>query len=80
MGIKVYAFRPPATEEMLEVENKYSGFDEATFVSFFEAAGGTWLEVEQTKYPSYDGSHLCPDGAIDFSHDLARLIKASSEK
>ncbi len=79
-GISVYAFRPPTTVETLEVENQHSGFDEASFVKAFQEAGGIWIDVEQTAYPSYDGSHLCPDGAITFSHDLSQKIAASEVK
>ncbi|MBN2316602.1 MAG: hypothetical protein JXM79_21925, partial [Sedimentisphaerales bacterium] len=79
-GIAVYAFRPPTTVETFEVENQHSGFDEASFVKSFEDAGGIWIDVDQTAYPSYDGSHLCPDGAIAFSHDLSQKIAASEAK
>jgi hypothetical protein len=79
-GISVYAFRPPTTVETFEVENLHSGFDEEFFVKAFQDAGGIWINVDQTAYPSYDGSHLCPDGAIEFSHDLSRKIAASEEK
>ncbi len=80
LGISVYAFRPPTTVETFEVESQHSGFDEAAFVKSFQEAGGIWIGVDQTAYPSYDGSHLCPDGAIAFSHDLSRKIAASEAK
>lgn len=79
-GISVYAFRPPTTVETFELENLHSGFGEESFVKAFQDAGGIWIDVDQTAYPSYDGSHLCPDGAIEFSHDLSRKIAASEEK
>jgi len=79
-GIEVYGFRPPTTNEMLEVENSFSGFDEQSFVASFKDAGGVWLEVRQTAYRTYDGSHLNPDAAKAFSRDLARIISDSMSK
>lgn len=73
-GIKVYAFRPPSSAEMVELENACSGLDEAKFVRDFQAAGGQWIAVDQARYHSYDGSHLRDDAAEQFSHDLARQI------
>jgi hypothetical protein len=74
-GIRVYAFRPPTTADMVDLENQRSGFDEAAFVRQFQAAGGRWLIVRQVGYRTYDGSHLSRDGAIQFSGDLAELIR-----
>ena len=59
---------------MIELENTTSGFDETFFVASFEKAGGIWIDVSQTGYPTYDGSHLNPEGALEFSHDLAQLM------
>jgi hypothetical protein len=79
-GIDVYGFRPPTTAEMLEVEKALSGFDEESFITSFQAAGGIWLEVQQTAYRTYDGSHLNPDAAKAFSRDLARIFSDSIKK
>jgi hypothetical protein len=73
-GIAVMAFRTPSCPEMLVVEAEHSGFDEASFVRQFRAAGGTWLTVDQAAYASYDGSHLAVDDAPVFSADLAKLM------
>lgn len=73
-GIKVYGFRPPVSQQMFEVENAVSGFDEKSFASSFEQAGGRWIVVKPTDYPTYDGSHLRPDGAKAFSSDLGELV------
>jgi len=76
-GIRVYAFRPPTCQEMIDVENKRSGFDERALAAQFEAAGGTWLNADQTAYHTYDGSHLRRDAALTLSEDVARLIRRS---
>jgi hypothetical protein len=54
-----------------------SGFDEKTFVVRFEAAGGIWLNLDQTAYHTYDGSHLREDAAVELSGDVARLMRPS---
>jgi len=74
-GVKVYAFRPPTTYDMVAMENELSGFDEGEFRLRYETAGGKWIEVDQCAYLCYDGSHLHRDGAVAFSHDLAKKIQ-----
>jgi hypothetical protein len=74
IGIKVYGFRPPTSPQMFEAENALSGFDEKSFVLSFEQAGGKWIAVKQTDYPTYDGSHLRPGAAEAFSFDLGVMI------
>ena len=73
-GILVCAFRPPTVRAMVRLEDEKSGFDETTFVERFEAAGGVWIDVDQYRYSSHDGSHLSRPGAIEFSRDLADRI------
>jgi hypothetical protein len=57
-GIRVFAFRTPASYSMLKLENEMSRFDEKSFVRAFESAGGTWIPVDPSQYHSYDGSHI----------------------
>ena len=73
-GIEVLAFRTPSSTEMVKMEDKISGFDEDAFIRDFEAAGGTWLQIDQAAYASYDRSHLDVRSAPIFSADLAELI------
>lgn len=74
-GIRVYAFRVPSSLAMVALEDQMSGFDEATFVEQFKAAGGIWFSIPLEPYHSYDGSHLTKQAALQLSADLARLIK-----
>lgn len=74
-GIKIYGFVPPTCEGMVELEKTASGFNKEQFVARFKEAGGIWLETDLTAYYSFDGSHLQDDGAIAFSHDLAKMIQ-----
>jgi len=73
-GIRVFAFRPPATAAMVELENSSGGFDEKEFVLHLAEAGGQWLDFDVAAYHSYDGSHLDEDSARHFSRDLAASI------
>lgn len=72
-GVTVFAFRPPTTSAMEELENRLSGFDKQRIANALTSAGAAWLPVA-AGYESYDGSHLQDDAAIRFSRDLAHLI------
>jgi hypothetical protein len=74
-GIEVLGFRPPSTPAMVALEADMAHFDEADFVRRFKEAGGRWLEVKPFAYLTYDGSHLAPEGAVEFSRDFALLLK-----
>lgn len=74
-GISVYAIRIPIHQKMLKIEESISGFNEKRFRRLFKAAGGTWLDFNNKRYHSYDGSHLRYDSAVMFSRDLAKMIK-----
>lgn len=74
-GICVFAFRPPCCPELLQIENRCSGFEEAAFVAAFRRAGGIWIPVDPTGFETYDGSHLRRDEAVRFSRVLASRIQ-----
>jgi len=78
-NIVVFGYRPPTTQEMWELEELQSGYNEDDIAKRFSDAGGVWLKFEN-KYHSYDGSHLREDGAIEFSTDLAALIAEHLKK
>ena len=73
-GIDVYGFIMPSCPEMVDVEQRFSGFDQNAFVADFKRAGGTWIDVDLCKYECIDGSHLQDSGAMQFSQDLAMSI------
>ncbi len=75
-GIDVFAMRLPTSPAMLALENSQSGFDQERFVAEVEKAGATWIELEQTGYHSYDGSHLRKDAAIELSIQIARKLES----
>jgi hypothetical protein len=78
-GIRVYAFRPPTTPEMRELESLLSGFDEKDFLDRLGKAGGIWIPVSLQEYRSYDGSHLDKENAKRLSVRIAEIIKRREE-
>ena len=74
-GISVVGFRPPTSMEMAKLEDSLSGFNEAKFKLDFSANGGHWIDVKNSDYVSYDGSHLNSISAEKFSHFLGKEIK-----
>ena len=73
-GISVYAFRPPTIISMEALENEKSGFNMKEFVNKINKAGGTWLNIKNGDYISYDGSHLQKKSAIKLSKTIRKLI------
>lgn len=73
-GITVYGFLLPTCSEMVELEKNFSGFEKGQFIDAFKTAGGLWIETDQCKYYSFDGSHLQDGAALEFSRDIAKRI------
>jgi hypothetical protein len=74
-GVRVFAFRPPASRTMLEIERK-SGFDQEGFVRGFEARGGRWIDIDPEQYRTHDNSHLARAEAERLSRELGARIAA----
>lgn len=74
-GIRVIAYRPPLSQSVQDAEDKNSDFDYGNFAEEFTKVGGVWIEVDPTKYQTYDGSHLSHESAREFSKWLASEIK-----
>lgn len=75
-GIRVFAFRVPSSADMVDLEDRLSGYPEADLPRRVVEAGGTWIDMDQDAYHSYDGSHLQRDAARRMSATLARRIQA----
>ena len=75
-GVRVFAFKPPVSESMTQLENEKSGFDYAEFIDKFSQVGGVWIDVDAAKFKTYDGSHLESASAREFSQWLAVTIKS----
>lgn len=76
-GIQVIGFRPPTTKIMVEIEDKYSGFDHMKVRSAFMQNGGEWIDFNSKDFYSYDGSHLQYKSAIKLSKELRKYLKKS---
>lgn len=79
-GIKVFAFRPPAATPIVALENLEGNYNEQLIKQKIELAGGHWIEIDPTKYKTYDGSHLPKNEARKLSQELAEKIKAWIEE
>ncbi len=79
-GIKVFAFRPPASVPMIALENSSGDYNEQLIKTKIEQAGGVWINIDPTKYKTYDGSHLYKNDARNLSYKLAVEIKLNLEK
>lgn len=76
-GIHVFAFRPPTSPALRKIENSATGFDESRFTEDFEASGGHWIEVDASRFQTFDNSHLSGDQAVRLSRELGRQIAAN---
>lgn len=74
-GITVIAFAPPSTPHMEEIENKYSGFKMSSFITRLKKNNVFWIDVQDSLYNSYDGSHLYSEDAKRLSEYLGEKIK-----
>ena len=74
-GIKVVSFRTPAASVIRNLEDSLSGFNELYFKEQFTEAGGNWIELDRSRYQTYDGSHLEHKSARLFSRDLAEEVR-----
>ena len=72
-GFHIFAFRPPTSRKMEEIEN--TKYDEKLVRKAFSAAGGIYLDFPVEAYKTYDASHLTTESAKLFSRDLATKIK-----
>jgi hypothetical protein len=75
LEISVVAFRPCTSPEMVDIENRASGFDEVTFAAEFEAVGGVWLKLSDSGLVSYDASHLDEPSAQLLSIRIGKALR-----
>ena len=68
-GHRVFGFFPPVDSQLGQLEKDRLGWKPEKMKAEFVAHGGTWLEP-QGSYVLSDGSHLSPEGALQFSIDL----------
>lgn len=76
-GIAVYCYAPPTPERMRKIEAEGSGLNWEAFITKLKNAGVNWINVEPTKYKSYDGSHIYAYDAHELSLYIGKQISAS---
>lgn len=74
-GIKVFAFRPPAAQPLITLEDSLGHYNEYIIKRSIEASGAYWIEVNPALYKTYDGSHLPKAEARKLSQYIANKIK-----
>ncbi len=74
-GVKVFLIRMPTNALYEQFENKYYGFDERMIRHQMEEVGGVWLDIDKTRYSTFDGVHLKKSSAEDLSTTVAAMIK-----
>lgn len=74
-GITVLAYRPPISVPMLELENTMGLYNESVISTGIKKAGGNWIDLHNSSYKTYDGSHLNRASAEKLSLKIAREIQ-----
>jgi len=73
-GIVVFAYRSPSTYAIRQVEDSISGLSYPPFIHEMEDRGAHWIDVDRSRYESYDGNHLERESARKLTADLAHEI------
>lgn len=74
-GIKVFAFRPPAAQPLIALEDSLANYNESLIKQKIEMSGGHWIDINPVFYKTYDGSHLPNLEARKLSRYIANKIK-----
>lgn len=74
-GIKVFAFRPPASMPLVALEDSSGNYNEHLIKQKIELSGGHWIDVYPASYNTYDGSHLSRGESQKLSKYIANEIK-----
>ncbi|MFC2110856.1 hypothetical protein ACFLQ5_00230 [Bacteroidota bacterium] len=73
-GITIIGFRVPSTNQMEQLEESLSSFNEEYLKDEFERVGAFWFEFSNSDFNSYDGSHLHYLSAEKLSEKLGEKI------
>lgn len=75
-NVKVFTLRMPVYHKLKALEDSLSGFNEEIVKSRIINNGGSWLNIQDSLYSTYDGSHLDGESAKLLSRDIAKKIKS----
>lgn len=73
-GILVVGYRPPVDPRLKQVEDAESGWNEKEWAKRFQSVGGTWLQLADEEFETYDGSHMRGESARALTSILAEEI------
>ena len=74
-NVKVFVLRMPVYSKLKKLEDSLSGFDDDIVKTKIINNGGKWLDIDESRYSTYDGSHLDGTSARLFSVHIAKKIK-----
>ena len=66
------AYRTPVAPRMAAIENRVGHYSDFNVPELIRSVGGIWMELDGTRYLFYDGHHMTPESALEFSRRLAR--------
>tara|TARA_B110001450_G_scaffold256790_1_gene288732 strand:- start:1228 stop:2109 length:882 start_codon:yes stop_codon:yes gene_type:complete len=75
-NVKVFTLRMPVYYRLKALEDSLSGFNENIIKSKIISNGGLWLNIQDSLYSTYDGSHLDGESARLLSVKIAKKIKS----
>lgn len=78
-GYKILAFRPPTSVQMRNMEDSLSGFNEIAIKERLVKAGVRWLELDNSDFTTYDGSHLEKASANKLSQRIWKEVNTQFE-
>ncbi|MBC7465805.1 MAG: hypothetical protein H7256_07420 [Bdellovibrio sp.] len=73
-GIAVYVLRLPLSQELMQLENRLSGFDEIDFKKKLLETNAQWIDLPPTGFETFDGSHLTGESAELISEKVSQSI------
>ena len=73
----MFVYRSPTSQQVRDLENRKSGFDQSLVRSRLMQVGAEWITVNNEEFKSYDGNHLDKENAEKLSLLLGKEIVGS---
>jgi len=75
-NVEVFTLRMPVYHKLKALEDSLSGFKENILKSRIINNGGRWIDIQDSLYSTYDGSHLDGESARLLSKRIAKKINS----